>query len=151
MREFFRGWRRKSGCITLGLALALMGMWVRSRIFEDKMIWVWRGTAHLLNSEDGGISWTAYIGPSNTRELFWYGSSPIKNDSHHGWWQAKEECETQWEFQFSGFSFGTATKGSFNQLAKYWLIPYWILVFPLTLLSACLLLWKPRKRATTNA
>lgn len=30
-----------------------------------------------------------------------------------------------------------------------WIIPYWAFVMPLTVLSACLLLWKPRGRTKT--
>ena len=35
MREFFRGWRRKIGLATLGLACALMLAWIRSPFFAD--------------------------------------------------------------------------------------------------------------------
>ena len=38
MREFFRGWRRKAGCISLVMALALMGVWIRSLSVMDLAI-----------------------------------------------------------------------------------------------------------------
>ena len=30
MAAFFHGWRRKTGCVTLMMALLLMALWVRS-------------------------------------------------------------------------------------------------------------------------
>jgi hypothetical protein len=35
MREFFRGWRRKAGLVTLVMACAVMAMWARSRFIND--------------------------------------------------------------------------------------------------------------------
>lgn len=35
MREFFTGWRRKAGCITLVMSLALMAASSRSHVIED--------------------------------------------------------------------------------------------------------------------
>ena len=37
MREFFRGWRRKVGVVTLVLALVFMGGCVRSQAFVDTL------------------------------------------------------------------------------------------------------------------
>src|SRR5262249_54008008 len=38
MREFFRGWRRKAGCVVLAWACAFMGWWVRSVTVTDEFI-----------------------------------------------------------------------------------------------------------------
>ena len=38
MREFFRGWRRKVGVVTLVVALTLMAMWLRSYLFNDEVL-----------------------------------------------------------------------------------------------------------------
>ena len=35
MREFFRSWRRKAGCVALLFAFALFGLWMRSRVVLD--------------------------------------------------------------------------------------------------------------------
>ena len=35
MGDFFRGWRRKIGCVTLMMALVGMAGWVRSHTIED--------------------------------------------------------------------------------------------------------------------
>ena len=37
MREFFKGWRRKMGCVTLLMVCALMGAWARSYSVFDSM------------------------------------------------------------------------------------------------------------------
>ena len=38
MGEFFRGWRRKIGMLTLMLALVFMGGWVRSLVVRDDLM-----------------------------------------------------------------------------------------------------------------
>src|SRR5882757_1087048 len=35
MREFFHGWRRKAGCVTLVMACMLMIGWMRSRVVHE--------------------------------------------------------------------------------------------------------------------
>ncbi|HEY4263043.1 MAG TPA: hypothetical protein VGM98_22975 [Schlesneria sp.] len=37
MRTFFYGWRRKAGVVTLVMALAFMGLWMRSRASDDEL------------------------------------------------------------------------------------------------------------------
>ena len=39
MGEFFKGWRRKIGVMTLVAALAAMGLWLRSNLCLD-VLWV---------------------------------------------------------------------------------------------------------------
>ena len=47
---------------------------------------------------------------------------------------------------FWGFSYHGGSDPPFQEPFQVWRIPYWSLVFPLTLLSAFLILWKPRKQ-----
>ena len=35
MGDFFKGWRRKSGCVLLVMTGLLMGAWLRSRLIHD--------------------------------------------------------------------------------------------------------------------
>jgi len=37
MKEFFQGWRRKIGVVTLVMALVFMAGWVRSLVVEDEL------------------------------------------------------------------------------------------------------------------
>ena len=90
MREFFRGWRRKVGCVTLVMACALALNWAASY-----------STVNLpedyypdLESHHGNIEYTKFVG--TRREVVWQ-------------------------------------------------IPYSFVTVPLTLISAYLILRKPRK------
>lgn len=101
MREFFHGWRRKAGVITLGLALAVMGLWIRSRIVDDQFTVC-------------GMQFKSYGGV----------------------------------FERSDFLFLDVDRfGSSEAREVFWSLQYAWVAIPLTLLSAYLILWKPRKRA----
>lgn len=54
MREFFKGWRRKVGCVTLLMALLLAVGWVRS--YQDQEIVIeYRGQSanYFIHSREG--------------------------------------------------------------------------------------------------
>jgi len=57
MRAFFSGWRRKIGCVTLLMALAFMGGWVRSLsdtdVFEAP---IGESRLGILISTDGSLT-----------------------------------------------------------------------------------------------
>ena len=55
MREFFRGWRRKTGCVALGLACATMGIWIRSYYYQDFV--ATRDSRFVIVSQEGYVSW----------------------------------------------------------------------------------------------
>ncbi|HEY4260622.1 MAG TPA: hypothetical protein VGM98_10690 [Schlesneria sp.] len=116
MREVFPSWRRITGCVTLLLACAFMGMWMRSRVAVDRYsIWYSENRFFAFESRWGEIGWqdfNAAIAP----EAGWtsYNSLPGLSRDHGGL--------------------------AFN------MIPYWSVVCPLAMLSVYLLLWKPRER-----
>lgn len=97
MREFFKGWKRKVGWITLGVACAYLTGWVASYLFPGEM----RLFDAMLSSNFGTIYLVVFLSPSGYTEHLWYCS-----------------------------------------------IDYWHVVLPLTLLSAWLLLSKPRQAKT---
>eukprot|EP00456_Euglypha_rotunda_P026421 TRINITY_DN212_c0_g1_i1.p2 TRINITY_DN212_c0_g1~~TRINITY_DN212_c0_g1_i1.p2 ORF type:complete len:146 (-),score=16.61 TRINITY_DN212_c0_g1_i1:50-487(-) len=145
MREFFRGWRRKVGCLTLMMALVLMGMWMRSRNVVD-----------ILIIQSGLGTCTAISGGQQAIVLF--GDSAI----HHIQMGLSVTIDMQSEpFALKSFS---------NSKRHYFLmdrsangltirvdsdrrvgISYSLFAFPLALLSAYLILWKPRKRVKQDA
>lgn len=109
MLEFFRGWRRKTGVVTLVMALVLMTGWVRSFHFCD-LLWIqspWG--SHFVYSECGHFRAWVFSGRRFATICGWVLSQPG-------------------EWMHDGNS-----------------VPYGPIVIPLTLLSAYLILWKPRK------
>lgn len=138
MREVFRGWRRKAGCATLVMACALAGMWCRSFSVQDVFGWgdstpdlpIW------FASNEGVLVAIAEIpiGRSGFRP-----STSIWETDETWPWEKMFPSNITWSFQFCGFGYG---KAEFQFLT----LPYWSATIPLTLLSAYLLLWKPRKR-----
>lgn len=51
--EFFHGWRRKAGCVTLMLAVLLMALWIRSDILFDQIAF----DGNLFISNSGCLAW----------------------------------------------------------------------------------------------
>jgi hypothetical protein len=76
MREFFRGWRRKVGCVTLVMTCALMGLWMRSiRTFDEVLVGI--GNAkYFVSSAQGGFG-LLIDEPSGRSPVFAFFSQPI--------------------------------------------------------------------------
>lgn len=98
MREFFRGWRRKVGCVALVLACGFATGWMRSYEYD----WF----------EISGVRISSCNGS--------FGPSRIAETKQGPWVIPKHEIVVP--------------------------IPYWAPTISLTLLSAYLILWKPRQR-----
>lgn len=60
MREFFRGWRRKVGCLILLIAFVLSVIWVRSYLADDVLTIAVSGGQHDLSSNNGEFRWRAF-------------------------------------------------------------------------------------------
>ena len=124
MREFFHGWRRKAGCVTLVIAISLTCLLIRGFSIADR---VWFGLGenqHMVCSVDGRIWWFSW---RNGREYHFsqFASTSVADEiSRQRFWM--------------GFH------GVFRN-AAYSILPLWYLVLPLTLLSTFLILWRPRK------
>ena len=116
MGEFFRGWRRKVGVVTLVMALVAMVGWIRSG-FVDEWVAVCLGerTLFVLVSTWRGLSLESWPGmPPDSPPFLWRSNQHNPSDGL------------------------TPDDGQLR-------IPYCFIVIPLTLLSAFLLLTKPRK------
>jgi hypothetical protein len=110
MGEFFNGWRRKVGCVTLVMTMLLTAAWVRSCWHQD-LLWIQTNEASYF-----AYSTDAAIVP------WWHSDRRFANRC--GWVTVEIRLPRQ-----SGEG-----------------VEYWLLVLPLALLSAYLILWKPRKR-----
>ena len=123
MREFFDGWRRKAGCVSLVMACALMLAWARSTVVADAMTLGFLSQTHVVLSDGGNVLW---------------------------WNRGREPLMPYWD---SGMVRGKTMKDNYELKTGHllpvnyaWSVPFWAIVWPLTLLSAYLILWKPRKR-----
>ena len=148
MREFFHGWRRKAGCVALAVACLIFGMWTRGYARCDSVDYHSKYSASTVTLGQGGVSWRRWT-PSNSGHLSersgqWdidsYDATPrgdVGELSTHG--------AVVWRWNWNGLDFGESSHSSGWFL--HYRIPYWCLVLPLTLLSAYLILWKPRPRS----
>lgn len=136
MREFFHGWRRKAGCVTLVMACVVAG--ARSRSFStiDAVSFGHGDTFHTFSSADGKWRWFCTTVDCATEPFCWR-QCPIKQLSVEGLWT-----------DFHGIS-GAGGDMLFSQqsgVTEIRVVPYFPIVVALTLLSTYLILWKPHKR-----
>lgn len=125
MREFFNGWRRKVGCVVLVMACGLTSAWVRSKHTQDAVCFRLANRGQVLYSASGSIYyWTVPFSQVTPTEWpQWHRSLP-SNLAYDGRLQVYDYLKPIRAMAF----------------------PYWPLTIPLTLLSAYLILWKPRPK-----
>lgn len=147
--------RRKIGVATLLLACACMVAWARSMFTYDG-IWLFSPKSRYGVVSNRGCLTLQYAHSHDARGTGW----DFKWDSHQR--RPKAEVEVTGHFLnliLSNFSFvsKTAYWGYYSDLVRSpgptvsvdWVhvqLPYWFLVAPVTILSAYLLLCKPRRK-----
>jgi len=136
MGEFFKGWRRKIGCVTLVLACAILGMWLRSFTTTGDHVTVWN---HSLYSHNGSVSWYVNYHDDSPRGIqdvieFHAGSNKL--------FDPRRRILEKARWAFCGLVYSDQVVAG-NGIRQYW-ITYWCFISPLTLLSAYLLLSHPR-------
>lgn len=136
MGEFFKGWRRKTGLVTLVLACALMAEWVRSRSVEDNLcVRLDDDTVELLTSSRFGLTRTRIVEP--------------EGDQIHVRFFFQNQLPGDWNTSRPWFIEQLRGLPGPDNTFFVWHAPHWTIILPLTLLSACLLLSKPRKAKPT--
>ena len=134
MGEFFRGWRRKIGVMTLLMACVFAAGWVRSGFCGDGFDY--RTALRVLS-----LDCMVLISVSRVEQFYWtwpdYWSLPFSQF---------DLDNTDLKLNLAGILFGVTGDSSHDIVA----IPYHWIVIPLTLLSAWLLLSKPRKPNQTK-
>lgn len=179
MREFFRGWRRKAGCVTLVMACFTMVGWTRSRfVFDNIDVIVNDQTYVTALSCIHGIGWSKshyrQLKLPATMQFVRYRTSeqpfgPIMVEVNNEEAKADDE-ETEVDDEETSAKQNQNPKpphsshrdvsrnlfviyvdevGSDPQ-SQTVIIRYFVIVLPLTLLSACLLLSKPRKPSSAS-
>jgi len=157
MKEFFRGWRRKTGLITLLLACVFVSGWIRSFLVHDQIQIPSDESLTYCVSYDGQFQWSAMSGkdvltgielakgPGRVARYSWI-VTPIS--VFHNFPKGADPQEYNWRWQCCGFDFSDAKWQTFFPLqagnVQAYCVPYWSIVIPLTLISLWLLLTKPR-------
>jgi len=139
MGDFFKPWRRKIGVVTLVLACLFMAGWVRSHFYVDLV----RIESHQLRSVGSMLMWVKFgdwneFNNFSSKADFW----ETDNAKDVGWLYLRLNGADDWKF--CGFKFGNGFGHNGLRFLHYWVVPYYAVVLPLTLLSAYLLLSKPR-------
>ena len=158
MREFFQGWRRKSGLALLAMALLLTAAWFRSLVLTDIFATVAFGDHHVVQSGHGVVVWARQLGFT----IFidgWYSHDTIehrtivsKSSKWNEAWKPAESWRCCWQYGIGDAAVGCheQVEGGGRLRTLWWRAPYWELVLPLTLLSGWLILAKPRPAKTAK-
>jgi hypothetical protein len=142
MPTYFHGWRRKIGVLTLVMACVLIAGWIRSFLQED--VWVMikgDATVGIIISNDGSLCWSQADDPAipDVALRFEYVNfNPFPDP------KGFDEKDIQWIWRFAGCGFGKRFNEIYASSLQCCEIAYMPIVIPLTLLSAWLLLSKPR-------
>lgn len=153
MKEFFHGWRRKAGLLTLFVACLFMAIWVRSLLVLDRFCLP--QPDRMILTLDGACRWLSYtpladsdFTPGKPSRFKWI-SSELTEEGRNNYdaFFMLSGGNIHWRWHWGGFDFGAVSETIQMPPKRYEIrqIPYWSVVLPLTLLSAYLILWKPRK------
>jgi hypothetical protein len=168
MGEFFRPWRRKAGAVTLVLACAFLNIWFNSQ--STKSFYCFGSgrakTVHSLDTFPDGVMWQRMEFERPYHYRTGWNSRPLRLSEvtnpdefigpyHHFGWRRR----------ILGFDFGMSEDNgepfvddmfegrnpNEPQLMRmhFWLAPYWAIILLLVLLSAFLILSKPRMSKTS--
>ena len=157
MGEYFKPRRRKIGVLTLVMACVIAAGWVRSLTRAD-LVMLQRGNyTFSVESMCGEISFGRLASGNNNPRWIWHSSeiSPAtwRVCDQYGNPQPvdhlTEDIESiEWRFDRFGFHFGAGNGAQGRD--EIYAFPYLSIVIPLTLLSAYLLLSKPRTKPKSS-
>lgn len=132
----------------LMMAAVLAAGWLRSLFVTDLILIPTANELHMWISDRQGIAWVVETQTDEQhQELMYDISVPFVVSPHFFRWNG-----TEWnlKFSFAGFNYfngpviETFTGTQFEQAKAANRIPHLFIILPLTLLSACLLLTRPR-------
>lgn len=131
MREFFKGWRRKAGCILLFVACLPTVLWVRSLLLDEGVVDIGTDGRYSISSAAGEIRIHCLIGKRYSLDF-----------PRFRWYSIRLEADrssVRWGFRRFGFGSGETTGHFGIDRWQVWTIPYRSLVTPLTVVAALLL------------
>lgn len=156
MSEFFKPWRRKIGVVTLVMACALMAGWVRSSVKFDGIEIISSKSKYAMSSVRGKLRCFYAHGEQARVEKpeIRFPSFVIKENNFDSKFELRSK---RLSFVVSDFRFMTGSESQlfYSDLVQAQApevlvdqiiaqVPYWSVTIPLSLLSAYLLLSKPR-------
>jgi hypothetical protein len=147
MGGFFKGWRRKVGCVALVMACALLGLSIRAQFVLDSFYFQFTESppSYWLVTTGSGVYWDGSSEVDmTTRSLSRWDTIPYTPKQPRDFTAWTPSDSVIWQRQWCGFYIGEI-EASFGA-SSYWVVPYWAMILPLTLLSAFLILW-PQRRA----
>lgn len=149
MREFFHGWRRKIGCVTLVMALVFVVGWIRNLVVMDVLL-VPSGSHSMEHcvSVDHVFVW-GRVRKAAANAVIPY--PDFATDAPRSLDSFLEGANLRCNWRWCGFAAGELNVSSADRFNHtMWIIPYWSLVIPLTALSGYLILSKPRKQTRST-
>ena len=126
MSEFFKGWRRKIGGVTLVLACVFAAGWMRSWVTYDAVAYRIGGRYNVIESELGDVLWSACDEERSWQEIGW------------------KSCGRR-DPKMAFMVHATISMRYMATNVSALTLDYRMIVLPLTLVSAFLLLSKPRQ------
>lgn len=153
MREFFfRGWRRKAGCISLTMALVLFGLWLRAHFVQDAILYRsdvvaadGRGTVGSFEANRNGLTWNRYEGFRMRPNRNWNYAQSTNIDVGPSRVLLKSENVTRLKQSTWYVASIGELRNQFDIKMSYSLLSFWPIILTLTVFSAYLIVWKPRK------
>jgi hypothetical protein len=150
MRDFFHGWRRKVGCLTLVMACVLMGGWFRSRLVQDELRISVCYANLIFNSCNGTLTWWQLSGlDSASPQCFafqWLTHPEIRGRTF-----SFSKLVTLEEGRSVTPTHVYIPREEQGAMLVNWTVPYWSIFLPLTLLAAYLILVPSQKRPPTES
>lgn len=148
MGSYFKSLRRKIGVVTLVLACVFMAGWLQS--FRVDYLVEYR--QHMLISIDGGLVWERPVRqPSVQSHDFHFLSRDLKKFPFLAAPFTAPTPDDKWRWSCAGFVIAeyevavTTAAGTVSlETNRFYRVPYWSITVSLTLISALLLLSKPR-------
>ena len=153
MGEFFWGWRRRVGVVTLLLACLSAGGWIRSGERSDFFAFNGGQSSYSVHSIIGHIC-LARTSPFEEPELFEFDSveatslADVKTEDNGTKTSVSHElvsAERRLDWRCFHFCYGDLETTTKTMKAGMIIFPYWSITVPLTVLSMVLLLTKPPK------
>lgn len=144
MYEFFRGWRRKVGSVSLILACGLMAGWVRSDLKFDAAAININHQMLMIVSAGSRIHLVRITHQkaqpffsSVSEDLEETGAFTLNPQGSRTFDPKMLEDNVNWNWRWGDFEILDFTET--DNSSRWILIPYWIFVFPLTALAALLI------------